>query len=677
MPVRKVNGGYRWGSSGKVYPNKSQAERQGRAIYASGYAHGGQAGNESVPGGLQRIAQLRGEAEMLRHRGMQELIPDVLSDVGAYLDSVPGGLRRIAQLRGEAEMLRQSGSQELLEQLTPTSAQAAWFAGQLPWGMGTADIAGKAPGPPSSEASLREAFSGAHMRSLRENIRQGDYWPAAGQALGGAADILQTIPFLAWAGTGIKATKAGAELATQALRGIARLPEAAKVAETVKPPDVARLGDFPTTTPGRIVHKTKDKGGYTVNLPTGDVPESGLMVGNYPNVDPRNVVLGVEDLNRKAIQAHAQQNAKVLARQDSYLGTWFNPDEGKVYLDVSTRFDPDDIRKATVFGERTGQMAGFDIEKMSDFPIGNWREYILTPELTHRMDEMAAVGRAYLDRNMVPGREWWDIRGTIFEEIYGPELMRSVAGFTSATAPNTQLRENLQSMSEYMRRAINGEPIVQPDWRVPEDAVFRTPGTQIGMEKSKAANLRAVERGALDELSAGKIRNMAAAMLDDPDAVVLDRYWARIAENPEKGVFTASAEGIVPQPTGGKGLGEQYDLLKDRVIAAAMRAERTPRDYSADVWTGIRETIKNDSELFGVKYKKGSIKGPSMGFADLLEVMLDEKAKLLNISVSELKARLGRGDANLLSMMLASPVVYAVFSQLEEGAPVGNNGAST
>jgi hypothetical protein len=37
MPVRKVKGGYRWGQSGKVYPTKIQAERQGRAAYASGY----------------------------------------------------------------------------------------------------------------------------------------------------------------------------------------------------------------------------------------------------------------------------------------------------------------------------------------------------------------------------------------------------------------------------------------------------------------------------------------------------------------------------------------------------------------------------------------------------------------------------------------------------------------
>ena len=37
MPVYKVQGGYRWGQSGKVYKTKAEAEKQGRAAYASGY----------------------------------------------------------------------------------------------------------------------------------------------------------------------------------------------------------------------------------------------------------------------------------------------------------------------------------------------------------------------------------------------------------------------------------------------------------------------------------------------------------------------------------------------------------------------------------------------------------------------------------------------------------------
>jgi hypothetical protein len=37
MPIRKVKGGYRWGSKGKVYKTRAGAERQARAAYASGY----------------------------------------------------------------------------------------------------------------------------------------------------------------------------------------------------------------------------------------------------------------------------------------------------------------------------------------------------------------------------------------------------------------------------------------------------------------------------------------------------------------------------------------------------------------------------------------------------------------------------------------------------------------
>jgi len=37
MPVRKVRGGWRWGKSGKIYKTKARAQRQARAIYASGW----------------------------------------------------------------------------------------------------------------------------------------------------------------------------------------------------------------------------------------------------------------------------------------------------------------------------------------------------------------------------------------------------------------------------------------------------------------------------------------------------------------------------------------------------------------------------------------------------------------------------------------------------------------
>jgi hypothetical protein len=43
VPVKKVKGGYKWGKSGKTYSNKAGAQRQARAIYASGYKKGARA----------------------------------------------------------------------------------------------------------------------------------------------------------------------------------------------------------------------------------------------------------------------------------------------------------------------------------------------------------------------------------------------------------------------------------------------------------------------------------------------------------------------------------------------------------------------------------------------------------------------------------------------------------
>lgn len=37
MPIRKVKGGYKWGSSGKVFKTRKGAEKQAQAAYASGY----------------------------------------------------------------------------------------------------------------------------------------------------------------------------------------------------------------------------------------------------------------------------------------------------------------------------------------------------------------------------------------------------------------------------------------------------------------------------------------------------------------------------------------------------------------------------------------------------------------------------------------------------------------
>jgi hypothetical protein len=49
MPVHKTPGGYKWGTVGKTYPAKAQAQKQAAAIYASGYRQDYIPGVQSLP----------------------------------------------------------------------------------------------------------------------------------------------------------------------------------------------------------------------------------------------------------------------------------------------------------------------------------------------------------------------------------------------------------------------------------------------------------------------------------------------------------------------------------------------------------------------------------------------------------------------------------------------------
>jgi len=417
------------------------------------------------------------------------------------------------------------------------------------------------------------------------------------------------------------------------------------------------LGAYPTTTPARIVNQTADKGGYSVNLQSGILPTEGLMVGKYKNTDPRNLVVPRDEFGRPHVVQHAETNRAALDAPNNYFGTWWNKPENQVYLDVAQRFEPDQIRKATKAGERTGQLAGFNAATKEEFPIGNWKQFVQGPEFASRMHEMAGVGREYLKQ--FPAKEWWDMHGTGFERVYGSERLPQVAGLTAATAPSSKPIENLQTMSEYMRRYIKGEPTVQPDWRVPEGTMSRNAGSQIGMEAGRKGNLNKAVQGQLDKLQKDKVREEAAAMMGDRDAVVLDRHWARIGEAPERGVYTNTQEGVIK--------GNDYGTMKNAVTAQARAVGRDPRDFSADVWTGIRKTIQDTNQLYGTKFKGSAITGESKSYADHFEDLIRRKAEHLKISVPEMESRLRAGDAELLSVMLGTPAIYSIYQKMQGG----------
>ena len=59
MPVEKVEGGYRWGKTGKIYKRRIDAVKQGQAAHAQGYNQYGKGGAvKQIPEGNKGLAKL-------------------------------------------------------------------------------------------------------------------------------------------------------------------------------------------------------------------------------------------------------------------------------------------------------------------------------------------------------------------------------------------------------------------------------------------------------------------------------------------------------------------------------------------------------------------------------------------------------------------------------------------
>ena len=401
------------------------------------------------------------------------------------------------------------------------------------------------------------------------------------------------------------------------------------------------LGQFPTTTAGKIVNMTKAKGGYSVNLPTGDIPNQGLMMGMYKNSDPRNsVVEGM--INRADVAKQTEMNANQLNNPENYFGSWHNPEENKTYLDVSKRFEPNELRKAVKFGERTGQLAGYNVGKGDTFPVGNWNEFINSPEYAQRLTDLNKTGVDYLAQH--PTINWWDLHGTPLEDIYGKENLPQVAGYLAATSPVSDVPRNARIASEYMRRHIAGEPIIQPDFRMPSNAVFEAPGNMMPMETGRANNLIAAQEGRITNMRKEKVRSMAQALMGDPNAMVFDRHWANLSEKPSENIYTGIEKGVFPS-------GKQYAALEEIVANQAKQAGMSPRDFSANVWTGYRDAAQKNKSVFGQKTAGSGIQGESKSIADTFLDQLKTKSEKLGIPYDDMIKKLKSGEMSLLSVL--------------------------
>lgn len=471
-----------------------------------------------------------------------------------------------------------------------------------------------------------------------------------------------------------------------------------------------------------------ERGGYSVQPKTGVVVEPGtkdaVMVGRFPNSSGRTMSIPADRFSEKDVDAFKRTNRDIFEKDPTaHIGGWLEKDQNgrplQVYLDVAQRHDT--VRAATKFGEQqnpgalakpwsakqkaegiprqwtptglvrdpeTGawpqaQKAVWHAESGAEPPVGNFSEFVNSPEFQARLHEMAAKGKEAMGPEF---HNWWDITKGPMAEVYGPELVDTVSGLLASTSPQNGPISNTQMASELIRRAIKGEPMVQPNWRAPATAMgdqnigaggfSPKPGAAFPGTNTWANNAQKVIEGRGSEILSDKVNDMRRALLGDMDVAVIDRHYAKRAEDPVRGIFTD----VMPNKVSGAmetGKREAYPDIENQVRTAAKSAGVPLSQYSAWVWEGIRDTIRKTGGLYGQVHRSSAVPETTTGFNEIFTDLLQKKANHLKIPVPVLKERLRKGDAELLTALLSTGAGAAAYQSFKDavaadaGAPPG------
>jgi hypothetical protein len=246
------------------------------------------------------------------------------------------------------------------------------------------------------------------------------------------------------------------------------------------------------------------------------------------------------------------------------------------------------------------------------------------------------------------------------------------AGILASLSPRTGPVTNTQLFTELMRRAIKNEAMNQPQWRAPATAMgdrtsaWTPPGERAtgGHSPKPGAkfpgkhwqkNVGLVMEGRGDELRLDKVNDMRSAALGREDAFVGDRQYAKLMEDPARGIFTDVEPNRI---TGSMDTGkvEMYPLIENAVRTAAARASKSVSEFSAQVWEGIRQTIRQTGQLYGQPHRAWSVPSTTTGFNEVFTRLVKDKATHLGITPEALIAKIKAGDAELLGVLVSAGV---------------------
>lgn len=118
-----------------------------------------------------------------------------------------------------------------------------------------------------------------------------------------------------------------------------------------------------------VARETKDNGGATVDV-TGFQPKAGYAVSPYKGVETK---ISAAEFNQSHVESFMQEHQALLNKVDHYVGSWYNEEDGHIYLDVSV-VKPE-AADAVRIARSANQLAVFNLGDFTEIKADEYGKY--------------------------------------------------------------------------------------------------------------------------------------------------------------------------------------------------------------------------------------------------------------------------------------------------------------
>lgn len=182
-------------------------------------------------------------------------------------------------------------------------------------------------------------------------------------------------------------------------------------------------GQWATTPSGIMGALQQSDGGFTYHVITGTTPTSGFALSLHKD---REQVFDAKDVTLVTLAQYAKANQDLLSQSENYLGGWHNPQDGKIYLDVSTVVQH--ASEAERLGREAHQLAYFDLAHGQSVSVE--QGHVKAAANTRGVTERSTITRRFNRDGSTTDRERpdagrnragaQDLRGLAFDESQHP-----------------------------------------------------------------------------------------------------------------------------------------------------------------------------------------------------------------------------------------------------------------